>query len=1530
MRITSSQRIPWRHGAVGMMVGGLLAGLLATPAFADDAPPVGPVADRVTAVAVWKNGGPAVKRAAEIALAGNDSDVHTFVTSGRQTAADADPRTRVEELVAVAGPEVRKAATKALAGTAADLQAFLDTGYKTPFADDQQILATQIMAAGGPEVRKAANKAFNGTLEDVNAFLATGQYTARDDDDQIKATQLMATGGPVVRAAANTAMNGGIEDVREFLRYGYQTAAAHDAETLTISQLADLTSNAAGQAGEQAKTAQDAAAKALASSALAKQAAETAAAETKAAQGDAKKASNAAGKAADAAERAAKAAQTASAAAASANEAARQAAAAAADAARASTLAGNAAALAQSAAAAASSNKDDAAKARDAAVIAKKASADAKTAGEAAAWAIRASSQADLATTAAKQAGDNADIAALASLDAAEQAGVSDEAKDRARAAANRAKNAAAEARRASAQVQKIAADAKAAATEAQRASEASAGHAAAAATAAEQAAAHAGDAATAAATAQAAATAAQSAADNAANAATQAHKVADIARASDTERLAAQQAAEVAAAQQAYFDEAAKTKQAAWEAGKASKLSTDTQKLLTEATAPGVDQAIAVAKGRQAAIRLLTAGGPWVQVAAQTALGGHDADVQRFLTTDLEEAKLRDDRASVIALANASTKLPQRLAAEAASVGTAEQVRDFLANGTYPGKDDDDQILATQIMAAGGPQVRKAANAAMNGTIEDIRAFIATGQYIARNDDNDILITQAMATGGPEVHAAAQAVLSGPDSGFEPFLQAGLPKARQRDAATAAHVATIASYLQAIDGNVAKARQSAAQAAQSYAIARGAANEAATYAGQAQASATEAANWAAQAAESARQAKASADQASGYAAQARASAARADAAARSADYSAVVAAGSAEQTHKYAADAQKAATEARDSAIKAGQSAAEAQRAATEAFLAAYKRMQDAGTAGEMEARTTTVDEDGRVAFVQSIPRGEMKYKRISDNSEKRCNFGYNLLQAQPPYIEGPDGKPFGPWRKDASGAVVCDYQATIQVTGTVDQYLRTCPEANLTMAECQGKYRSWDLLFLRTDVIKDKEIPDVTLQVKWEDWRKSHTTNGMVDAMIDHWADGLGKCNTWGWNSDCAWSLSLFLPVGELLTAGKEVLAYRLALEIDAEIPSARAAVEAALGKAGAGTLGRLDIATKAITDVRTALNEGKSPQEALNTLKSVRDVDPMLVPLAETEIELATAAGQACKWNSFPAGTPVVLADGSRRPIEEIRVGDRVLASDPTEGTTQAAAVTATFSHDADRLVDLGTDDGGSISTTAGHRFYIEAAGWKLASELHEGDRLRSSDNTTRTITSVNDRAGLGRPVYDLTVDGLHTFYVGTAGGAERDLLVHNCVDIIADEGLKTTFGPPHTLAEHTLGSPTGLSPAALLDKVRRDGIASIWTDAATAARAVDKAFAQWMSNPTNRAKFSKFLNKQRPRVNPPFDPKRDQIDISWVLRDEGSLGTEYTKNPKAGQPGEPDLISKATGNTVVITIRFAKNHDPQYVVFTSHPE
>src|SRR5690606_8905243 len=53
-------------------------------------------------------------------------------------------------------------------------------------------------------------------------------------------------------------------------------------------------------------------------------------------------------------------------------------------------------------------------------------------------------------------------------------------------------------------------------------------------------------------------------------------------------------------------------------------------------------------------------------------------------------------------------------------------------------------------------------------------------------------------------------------------------------------------------------------------------------------------------------------------------------------------------------------------------------------------------------------------------------------------------------------------------------------------------------------------------------------------------------------------------------------------------------------------------------------------------------------------------------------------AKKCNSFVGETLVLMADGSRKPIREIVVGDQVIASDPETGVRGAREVTHVWIH------------------------------------------------------------------------------------------------------------------------------------------------------------------------------------------------------------------------------------------------------------
>jgi RHS repeat-associated protein len=142
-----------------------------------------------------------------------------------------------------------------------------------------------------------------------------------------------------------------------------------------------------------------------------------------------------------------------------------------------------------------------------------------------------------------------------------------------------------------------------------------------------------------------------------------------------------------------------------------------------------------------------------------------------------------------------------------------------------------------------------------------------------------------------------------------------------------------------------------------------------------------------------------------------------------------------------------------------------------------------------------------------------------------------------------------------------------------------------------------------------------------------------------------------------------------------------------------------------------------------------------------------------------------------HSFAGDTDVVMADGSRRDIAEVELGEWVLATDPVSGETVAREVTRLWVHDDGELVDVlvATDEGVErLSTTAWHPFFSESRGVFVdAEDLVAGERLWTDDGDVATVFEVQRRAGVER-MFDLTVDVTHTYYV-FAG--DQPVLVHN---------------------------------------------------------------------------------------------------------------------------------------------------------------
>ncbi|GAA4706658.1 intein N-terminal splicing region/RHS repeat-associated core domain-containing protein [Promicromonospora umidemergens] len=181
-------------------------------------------------------------------------------------------------------------------------------------------------------------------------------------------------------------------------------------------------------------------------------------------------------------------------------------------------------------------------------------------------------------------------------------------------------------------------------------------------------------------------------------------------------------------------------------------------------------------------------------------------------------------------------------------------------------------------------------------------------------------------------------------------------------------------------------------------------------------------------------------------------------------------------------------------------------------------------------------------------------------------------------------------------------------------------------------------------------------------------------------------------------------------------------------------------------------------------------------------------------------ATRKAPSC--NSFVPGTMVLLADGTKKPIEDIELGDKVLAADEDTGEkTEGREVTALITGEGNKaLVTITvTDTEGDkqkIVATDEHPVWVPGLQvWVDAIDLNVGDWLQTSAGTWAQVSAI-DVEQAHAVVHNLTVATDHTYYVAGSGAAVA-VLVHNeeCPYFFPDELVDTQ----HAVDRHTVGGP-----------------------------------------------------------------------------------------------------------------------------------
>ncbi|GAB4008670.1 hypothetical protein GCM10029992_65660 [Glycomyces albus] len=160
--------------------------------------------------------------------------------------------------------------------------------------------------------------------------------------------------------------------------------------------------------------------------------------------------------------------------------------------------------------------------------------------------------------------------------------------------------------------------------------------------------------------------------------------------------------------------------------------------------------------------------------------------------------------------------------------------------------------------------------------------------------------------------------------------------------------------------------------------------------------------------------------------------------------------------------------------------------------------------------------------------------------------------------------------------------------------------------------------------------------------------------------------------------------------------------------------------------------------------------------------------------------------CK-KSFPAGTMVVMADGTTKPIEDVKSGDEVLSFEVGSGERASGTVDDTvFTPDQPRnLVTIGIDVDDDNETdiqftaTAGHAFLAASdpdsqrpfesnTYWVEAEDLLPGMTLYSDSGLWAEIVAV-DFETRNVSTYNLSIALLHTYFIAVD---DSYVLSHNC--------------------------------------------------------------------------------------------------------------------------------------------------------------
>ncbi|QIP84587.1 hypothetical protein GLX30_11725 [Streptomyces sp. Tu 2975] len=597
-------------------------------------------------------------------------------------------------------------------------------------------------------------------------------------------------------------------------------------------------------------------------------------------------------------------------------------------------------------------------------------------------------------------------------------------------------------------------------------------------------------------------------------------------------------------------------------------------------------------------------------------------------------------------------------------------------------------------------------------------KAAEAKGHAVVARSEAVLAGADAVRTAG-FAYATAQAATAARDSAVQVVkpandaIELGSPY-RETDSSAGLAVLTGQAAKTVAEQQAAVAKAKADQAAKAAVEATALADRANTDAKAAAVAAANAADWAARAVKSAAEAQASA---------------------KAADASAKAAQKAEANTVEYNRQAVADAEAAQNAADSAGSYASQADAAATEAERDAAAA-RDAATAAEQDASTArdTADKAEADATVAEAAAANSRNLAVeaaqaairTETAESAAEQERERSTAGPVGVDGVVMRPsddtlvdINP-KSDCVGThtgdqIGCEIDLEYHVYGEMDFYLETCSLPGVARKDCGSS--------IKRDYLMSSPL-DVTFQ------------------QDDVHIDGL-----------------------ELTASVLKALALAAVRDI---IDCAHGKLSGCLWLAGSIIVPELLVrAVSAALTVRVAMLNGARLSEALWGLRGSG-------LSASAVANLERAGTEALIGRCFPAGTKVAT-EGGPKPIEQIRVGDRVWSTDLATGKKSLQRVLKLFNRTVGELVQIRTA-GGEVEATDSHRFWVQDRGWVQARELLAGDTFRAKDGTAETILGTSRVKGHIQ-VFNFEVEKLNSYYVYVGS---TPVLVHNeCVDaILAD--------------------------------------------------------------------------------------------------------------------------------------------------------